>query len=673
MATEETADSMLPADAQAVNAARAIPLQVVEAKGHGHAGTAMALAPLMHVLFQKVMRHDPADPSWEGRDRFILSAGHASLALYVQLYLTGYGLTLEEIAQARAYGTRTPGHPEIEITPGVEMSTGPLGQGLAAAVGLAGALRHKRALLDGSDLFDSTVWVVAGDGCLMEGVSAEACSLAGTLELDNLVLIWDDNKITIDGDDRLSFREDTACRYRSYGWEILEIGDVNDLAEIASTLETARRTKKPTMVVYPSTIGYPAPGRAGTSAAHAGAFGSAEVAATKQALLYPEDADLEDLVPREVLAKTRQAVERGNKLSSNWKEKLENELVADPDFAKEYRWLHDTGRHYELSMQKLDGMADTVAAERMPTRVANGLVLSALADLVPLWGGSADLSGSTSVAIPGEPFSAENPAGNQWYFGVREHAMAAILNGIALEGIWRPYGSTYFVFSDYMRPAIRLAALMSLPVLYVFTHDSVAVGEDGPTHQAVEHLAGLRAVPGLSVLRPADGAETIGVWKRLLSEPSGPAALALSRQALPNLQSDASAEGATHGGYVVWQEGNGDELALIATGSEVGLALAVGQKLGEEGVAVRVISMPCVEWFDQQPFAYRNEVLPTTVRKRVAIEAGATAGWWKYVGLDGAVIGIDQFGASGPGAQILERLGISEEHLMTVARETLAR
>lgn len=658
---------------QAVDAARAIPMEVVQAKGHGHAGTAMAIAPLMHVLFQDVMRHDPEDPSWAGRDRFILSAGHASLALYVQLYLTGYGLELTEIAQARAYGTRTPGHPEIDMTPGVDMSTGPLGQGLAASVGLAGALRHKRALLGESSLFDNTVWVVAGDGCLQEGVASEASSLAGNLALDNLVVIWDDNKITIDGDDRTSFREDTRARYRAYGWEVLEITDPNDLDQIRTVLEQAREIKRPVFVAYSSVIGYPAPNRSGTSAAHAGAFGADEVAASMEILGFEADAELADLVPEPVLAKTREAATRGARLHQEWTDQLEADLAADDAFATEYRWLTDQPRHYELSMQKLDSLSDSLTQEPLATRVANGKILSALADLVPLWGGSADLSGSTSVDISGEPFSAENPAGNQWYFGIREHAMAAVANGIALEGTWRAYCSTYLAFSDYLRPALRIGSLMELPVIEIFTHDSVAVGEDGPTHQPVEQVSGLRMVPGVALARPADGAETVGVWKRLLSDPEGPVALALSRQGLPPLDSEASVNGAGKGGYVVWQEGKGDELILLAAGSEVHLALAVGQRLGEEGVAARVVSIPSHEWFDAQPVPYRNEVLPPTVRARVAIEAGATAPWWKYTGLDGAVIGIDEFGASGPGDQILRRLGISEENLEKVAREILAR
>lgn len=655
----------------AVSAARAIPMVVVDKKGHGHAGTAMALAPLMHTLFQDVMIHDPADPTWEGRDRFILSAGHASLALYVQLYLTGYGLELSEIEQARAYGTRTPGHPEIDITPGVDMSTGPLGQGLAASVGLAGALRHKRALLGETSLFDNTVWVVAGDGCLQEGVSAEASSLAGNLSLDNLVVVWDDNKITIDGDDRTSFREDTRARYRSYGWKVLEIEDPNNLDEIRRVLEQAKGTDRPVLVAYPSVIGYPAPNRSGTSAAHAGSFGAEEVAATNEILGYEADVSVDGLVSDELLESTQGAIARGERLHKEWEEKLQQTLQENDKFAAEYKWLGAKAKHKELSLARLDELESSLVGESLATRVASGKILGAIGDLVPLWGGSADLSGSTSVAIEGEAFSAENPTGNQWYFGIREHAMAAVVNGIALEGTWRAYCSTYLAFSDYMRPAIRIGALMNLPVIDIFTHDSVAVGEDGPTHQPVEQVAGLGSVPGVALVRPADSAETLGVWKRMVANPEGPVALALSRQNLPALDSSASVGGAANGGYVVWQEGDGDDLILIAAGSEVAVAKAVGEKLAGEGIAVRVVSMPSQEWFDSQPVAYRESVLPPNVRARVAIEAGTSRRWWKYVGLDGEVIGIDQFGTSGPGDQVLRRLGISEQNLEEVAREIL--
>lgn len=654
-----------------ISAARAIPLEVVQAKGHGHAGTAMGLAPLMHVLFGSELRHDPAEPNWEGRDRFILSAGHASLALYVQLYLTGYGLELDEIARARSFGTRTPGHPELGETPGVEMSTGPLGQGLAASVGLAAALRHKQALLEGSPLFDQTVWVIAGDGCLQEGVSSEASSLAGTLGLPNLVVIWDDNGITIDGDSQTSFREDTRARYRSYGWTVLDIPDPNDVTAIREVLKEARATSGPVLVAYKSVIGWPSEGRSGTSAAHAGPFGADDVAATKERLGYPADASLDDLVSEELLSAGRKALVRGRELRLAWEQDLQDQIASDPEFSSKYSSLHDHEEGKKRSLAILDHLSLSLTEDAVATRVTNGQVIRALAESLPLWGGSADLEGSTSVTVPGEGFSAENPGGNFWNFGIREHAMAAILNGIALEGTWRPYGSTYMAFSDYLRPALRIGSLMRLPILLVFTHDSVAVGEDGPTHQPIEQVSGMRMIPGVDVVRPADSAEVLGTWMRAVENPEGPLVLALSRQNLPSLGSESSLAGTQRGGYIAWQSGDGMDIALLAAGSEVSIALSVAKSLGEDGYAVRVVSMPSMSWFDRQDSEYRASVLPATLRTRVAIEAGSTAPWWKYVGLDGSVIGIDTFGASGPGDRILEMKGISEENLEKVARSLL--
>lgn len=664
--------SPLPFTQEAIASARAIPMEVVQAKGHGHAGTAMGLAPLLHVLFQDAMRHDPADPTWEGRDRFVLSAGHASLALYVQLFLTGYGLELDEIAQARAFGTRTPGHPEIEMTPGVEMSTGPLGQGLAAAVGIAGALRHKRALLGESPLFDQTVWVVAGDGCLQEGVASEASSLAGTLNLDNLVVIWDDNEITIDGNSETSFREDTRARYRSYGWAVLDVLDPEDVYEIRSVLEQARAQSGPVLIAYPSVIGAPSKVRSGTSAAHAGPFGVEDVAETKQLLGFAADASLHDLVSEAVLDESRRAITRGEEQKSQWQAALAQHIEDDEEFASVYGALNDTSGNRRKAQGILEHIAPELAGKDAATRVTNGEIVRAIHAALPLWGGSADLSGSTSVNVPGEAFSAEDPAGVFWNFGIREHAMMAILNGIALEGTWRPYGSTYMAFSDYLRPALRIGSLMDLPTILVLTHDSVAVGEDGPTHQPVEQISGMRMVPRVTVARPADAAEVVGVWTRALEQPHGPLVLALSRQNLPNLRCPDSVQGTQRGGYVVFQHGDGTELALIAAGSEVSTALEAGRELAKRGVAVRVVSLPVFAWFDAQDQDYRDAILPPELRARVAIEAGSSAPWWKYVGLDGRVIGIDDFGASGPGEQILARKGISTDNLVAVATGLLA-
>lgn len=665
---------------KALNAARAIPLEVVEAKGHGHAGTAMALAPVAQTLFQRIMRHNPADPHWEGRDRFILSAGHASLLLYTQLYLTGYDLELEEIAKARSFGSRTPGHPEIEHTPGVEMNTGPLGQGVASAVGLAAALKHKQAILaqngttGSNDLFNQTVWVIAGDGCLQEGVSSEACSLAATWKLDNLVLIWDDNEITIDGNSALSFSEDTRARYRAYGWEVLEIDHPNDLDLVAQVLSQAQEMSKPVLVAVRTQIGYPAPTRTGTSAAHAGAFGSEETGKTKEALGYSAESTLVALVNKEVLGYTRRAIKQGQEMQAQWEKKLKQCLDESAQFAQTYADIHAKVKHRQNSLEILRSWDSQSLAQGLPTRTFSGQILNKIAQAAYLWGGSADLSGSTSVAIPGTPFSSQNPLGNQLAFGIREHAMAAILTGIALEGTWRPYGSTYLAFSDYARPALRLSAMMKLPVIHIYTHDSVAVGEDGPTHQPIEQISGLRSVPGVSTVRPADGAETVGAWKKIIEDTEcGPTALILSRQNLPALRNPKSVENTRKGAYVLWQTGSGTDLALLASGSEVHVALDAAKELAHEGTQVRVVSVPCMEWFEKQTAEYQQMILPPEVRARVAIEAGRSGLWWKYVGLDGAVIGIDEFGVSGPGDVVLDHLGISRNNLVRQAREVMAR
>lgn len=659
-----TVDSL---DERLVASATALPAALVQAKGHGHAGTAMGMAGVAHCLFGKVLRHDPADPSWHGRDRFVLSAGHASLLLYTQLFLTGYGLTLDDLAASRTLDAKTPGHPELGHTPGVEMSTGPLGQGVASAVGIALACRREEALFGaGTGVFDPTVWVLAGDGCLEEGVSSEACSLAGTQGLDNLVLIWDDNRITIDGGTSEAFSEDTRARYRAYGWRVLEVADHRDLDEITQALRSAtERTGRPTLVAVRSVIGDPSPAHAGRSSAHAGAFGADDVAAVSTALGFAPDSRLADLVDADVLAHGRSALERGAGLHREWDTEFEAWRAAHPDLG--------------AARQALLAGADAAALDAVdtgspqPARVANGAVLRALQPSGILWGGSADLAGSTNVALPGTVVSAAEPGGDQVRFGIREHAMAAIMSGIALHGLWRPFGSTYLAFSDYQRPSIRLAALMELPVVYVYTHDSVAVGEDGPTHQPVEQTASLRLVPGLDVVRPGDARETVAAWRRLLARPERPTALVLSRQELPVLPAAPDADVA-RGGYVLWRshpEAAADELALIATGSEVGLALQAARRLGDEGVTVRVISMPCVEWFEQEPASHRDEVLPPSLRARVVVEAGRPDSWWRYAGLDGAVVGVETFGESGKGTEVLARRGITLDHVLQAARTTL--
>lgn len=667
-------------EARAVASATAIPAHVVQAKGHGHGGTAMALAPLAHVLYQRVARHSPGDPQWLGRDRIVLSAGHASLLLYVQLFLTGYGLELGDLAASRTLGSRTPGHPEIGETPGIEMSTGPLGQGVGSAVGMALAAQREAALFAaGSDVFDHTVWVLAGDGCLQEGISSEASSLAGTLGLDNLVLLWDDNRVTIDGTTDEAFSEDVRARYRAYGWRVLELDDPNNLDAIEAVLRDAADRSaaggRPTFVAVRSTIGAPSEKFAGTPAAHAGGFGDDEVAAVKRALGFDPVAALDELIEPGVLEYTRGAIGRGAELQSAWQSRFEKWRSANPDAAAAWDRFR-SGGDSEAGLAALDEVAASLPAEGSPlaTRKTNGAVLQALTPHTNLWGGSADLAGSTNVTVPGEPVSAANPGGEFIRFGIREHAMAAILSGIALHGPWRPFGSTYLAFSDYQRPSIRLAALMGLPVIYVFTHDSVAVGEDGPTHQPVEQIAGLRLVPGLDVVRPADGAEVVAAWRRLVSRPGAPTALILSRQDVPVLhERDGLDEAVARGGYVLWQQDAGDDLAIIATGSEVALALSAARSLASDGVAVRVVSLPCVEWFEQSGPEYRESVLPGGVRARVAVEAGRGDAWYKWVGLDGEVVAVEAFGESGSGAQVLERRGITEAAIVEAGRRTLAR
>nr|WP_158542777.1 transketolase [Phytoactinopolyspora halophila] len=536
-----------PAEAAAIAAAVAVPAHVVQHKGHGHAGTAMALAPLAHVLFHRVMRHNPANPRWEARDRFVLSAGHASLLLYMQLYLTGYGLELEDLDASRGLDPRTPGHPEYGHAPGVSMTTGPLGQGVASAVGMALAGLHESAVFaSGTGMLDHTIWAVAGDGCLQEGVSAEAASLAGTLGVDNLVVIWDDNRVTIDGRTDEACTEDVRSRYRAYGWRVLEIDDPLDIHHIEDVLgKAAERTGAPTLVPIRSIIGWPSERFSGTPAAHAGGFGDDEVAAVKSKLGFPADAGLDELVTAPALAFGRRARERGARLEADWRAAVNRWAARDACAVAEWTTFR-AGRLDEVNGDSngaggtvLDSLAVPEPGTSVATRKSNGAVISAMHDASAprsrLWGGSADLSGSTNVAVAGKRFSRMNPGGEFVAFGVREHAMAAMLNGVALHGPWRPYGSTYLVFSDYMRPAIRLAALMRLPVVYVFTHDSVAVGEDGPTHQPVEQLASLRTVPGLDVVRPADAAEVIAAWRRVYTETKRPTAFILSRQDVPVL------------------------------------------------------------------------------------------------------------------------------------------
>ncbi|GAA4684939.1 transketolase [Streptomyces chumphonensis] len=674
-------------DQRAVDTARALAMDAVQHAGHGHPGTAMSLAPAAYVLFQKVMRHDPADPSWAGRDRFVLSAGHASVLLYVQLMLAGYPLTLDDLKAFRRWGSRTPGHPEYGHTPGVETTTGPLGQGVANAVGMAMAARYERGLYDpgapaGSSVFDHTVWAIAGDGDLQEGVCAEASSLAGHQKLGNLVVLYDDNHISIEGDTDTAFSEDVVQRYASYGWHVRRVepkanGDLDPGALCEAFLAAREERERPSLIAARSVIAWPAPRAQGTAAAHGAALGAEEVAATKEVLGL--DPGLSFHVPEEVLAHTRTALDRGRGEHDVWDARFANWRDAHPERAAEYERITrgDLPTGWE---SKLPTFAPGTA---VATRKASGTVLAALGPLLPeLWGGSADLAGSNNTTIDGtssflpvgNPLPQADPYGRTVHFGIREHAMASVMNGVALHGSTHIYGGTFLVFSDYMRPAVRLAALMRLPVTYVWTHDSIGLGEDGPTHQPVEHLASLRAVPGLNVVRPADANETAAAWAEILrrrgTDPA-PHGLVLSRQNLPVYAPDA---GAARGGYVFREAEGGDPLALlVATGSEVSLAVAAQELLRDLGIPARVVSMPCLEWFMEQDRSYRDQVLPPGVRARVTVEAGVGLGWERIAGEVGHVVSLERFGASADGALLFREFGFTPEAIAAAAQNAVER
>ena len=682
-------------DRRAVDVARALAMDAVEAAGNGHPGTAMSLAPAAYLLFQRHLRHDPSDPGWTGRDRFVLSCGHSSLTLYVQLYLSGYGLTLEDLQQLRSWGSLTPGHPEHGHTPGVETTTGPLGQGVANSVGMAMAARRERGLLDpaapaGESPFDHHIWCFASDGDLEEGVSGEASSLAGTQRLGNLTLLWDDNHISIEDDTDVAFTEDVCARYEAYGWHVQRVdwvGTDGSYQEDVEALDAALRasvaeTGRPSFIALRTIIGWPAPNLQNTGKAHGAALGGAEVAATKEALGLPADQAFQ--VPDEVLAHAREVVARGRALHGDWQKAYDSWAATNPDA----KALHD-----RLCQRALpDGWAANLPVypadvKGVATRKASGEVLAALAPALPeLWGGSADLAESNNTSIKGEPsFLPEDRQTREWkggpygrilHFGVREHAMGAIMNGIALHGGTRVYGGTFLVFSDYMRPAVRLAALMKLPVTYVWTHDSIGLGEDGPTHQPVEHLAALRAIPGLDVVRPADANETAVAWRTVLEHTDRPAALCLSRQNLPTLDREVlgSAEGTARGGYVLAEASTGQpKVLLVATGSEVQVALAARDRLEAEGTPTRVVSMPCLEWFKAQDEAYRRTVLPPAVKARVTVEAGIAQCWWEVLGDHGVPLSLEHFGASAPHAVLFEQFGITAERAVAAAHASISK
>ncbi|MFE0090780.1 transketolase [Streptomyces sp. NPDC058992] len=683
-------------DRKAVDVARALAADAVERAGHGHPGTAISLAPAAHLLFQRLLRHDPADPRWAGRDRFVLSCGHSSLTLYTQLYLSGYALRLDDLKALRTEGSATPAHPEYGHTPGVETTTGPLGQGLANAVGMAMAARRERGLFDpdaapGDSPFDHTIWAFASDGDLEEGVSHEASSLAGHQKLGNLVVLWDDNRISIEDDTSIAVSEDVLARYRAYGWHVQRVdwtegeGYAEDVPALQDALTAARgESDRPSLVALRTVIGWPSPGKQNSGKIHGAALGAAELAALKRELGL--DPELTFQVPDGVLAHTRGAAERGRIAHEEWDKRFRDWRTAQPERAAEFDRI--SARRLPDGWQR--ALPEFPAGEQIATRKASGEVLTALAGALPeLWGGSADLADSNLTTMKGEPsFVPEEHAttafpghrhGRTLHFGIREHAMAAILNGIALHGGTRPYGGTFLVFSDYMRPAVRLAAMMALPVTYVWTHDSIGLGEDGPTHQPVEHLWSLRAIPGLDVVRPADANETVAVWRGILERTDRPAGLALSRQNLPVLDRSpasglASAEGAVRGGYILAEAtGEVPDVVLIATGSEVPIALEARRILEEESVATRVVSMPCLEWFAEQDTEYRDTVLPPDVEARVSVEAGSALGWYVLLGSAGEAVSIEQFGASMPYRRLYEQFGLTPERVAAAARSSLLR
>jgi transketolase len=679
-------------DRRAVDVTRALAMDAVEAAGSGHPGTAMSLAPAAYLLFQQHLRHDPSDPTWAGRDRFVLSCGHSSLTLYLQLLLSGYGLTLDDIRNLRQWDSLTPAHPEHGHTPGVETTTGPLGQGVGNAVGMAMAARRERGLLDpdaapGASVFDHTIWCFASDGDLQEGVSAEASSLAGTQRLGNLVLLWDDNRISIEDDTQIAFTEDVCARYEAYGWHVQRVDwvakngrYVEDVAALSAAFAAAQaEADRPSFIALRTIIGWPAPNVQGSGKAHGNALGAKEVAATKQVLGF--DPDQSFVLPDDVLAHTRLVVARGRELRAGWQAEFDSWAAANTDGAALFTRLQTRSLPAGWEKKLPTFEADP---KGVPTRKASGEVLSALAPGLPeLWGGSADLGDSNNTTPKGQPSflpadrqSKEfqgGPYGRVLHFGIREHAMGAVMNGIALHGGTRVYGGTFLVFSDYMRPSVRLAALMKLPVTYVWSHDSIGLGEDGPTHQPIEHLSSLRAIPGLDVVRPADANETAVVWGTILGHTDRPAALALTRQSVPVLEPSAVKD-AWRGGYVLEDASNGQPVVLIiATGSEVQIALAARELLEAEGTPTRVVSMPCVEWFREQDLAYRGTVLPSDVRARVTIEAGIAQCWWEFLGDAGVPLSLEHFGASAPYAVLYEQFGLTADRAVAAAHASMSK
>jgi transketolase len=682
-------------DQRAVDTVRVLAMDAVQKVGNGHPGTAMSLAPAAYLLFHKVMRHNPENPAWPGRDRFVLSAGHSSLTLYIQLYLSGYGLELDDLKALRTWNSRTPGHPEHGHTRGVETTTGPLGQGVGNAVGMAMAARRERGLLDpdaapGESVFDHDIYAIASDGDLEEGVSGEASSLAGHQQLGNLTLLYDDNKISIEDDTAIAFSEDVGKRYEAYGWHVQRVDWTNDgtgyeenVQALYDAFAAAKaETSRPSFIQLRTIIAWPAPNAQNTGKAHGSALGADEVAATKRVLGFDPDKTF-DVAP-EVIEYTRQTTERGRQLQQEWSAAYD----AWAGSAGDRRELFERMQRRELPKGWTDALPTFDADEKgIATRKASGEVLTAITPKLPeLWGGSADLAESNNTTpkgeqsfVPPEHATKQFPGdiyGRVLHFGIREHAMGSILNGIVLHGGTRPYGGTFLVFSDYMRPAVRLAALMKLPVTYVWTHDSIGLGEDGPTHQPIEHLAALRAIPGLDVVRPADANETVVAWRTVLGHTDRPAGLALTRQNVPTFPRGtdgfASADGVEKGAYVLIDAEDGEpEVILIGTGSEVQLAVEARKELLDRGVQARVVSMPCEEWFDEQDGAYRDSVIPPGVKARVSVEAGVPMGWRDLIGDAGRHVGIEHFGASADYKTLYTEFGITTEAVVQAAEDSI--
>src|SRR6478609_1827788 len=682
-------DDWTDVDSEAVDTVRVLAADAVQKVGNGHPGTAMSLAPLAYSLFQRQMRHDPSDVHWLGRDRFVLSCGHSSLTLYIQLYLGGFGLELSDIESLRTWKSKTPGHPEFRHTRGVEITTGPLGQGLASAVGMAMASRYERGLFDpdaapGQSPFDHFIYVVASDGDMEEGISSEASSIAGRQQLGNLIVFYDHNEISIEDDTNIALSEDVAARYEAYGWHVQKVEGGENVVGILEAIEEAKKViDKPSFIAVRTIIGYPAPTKMNTGGVHGSALGADEVAATKKVLGFDPDKNFE--VDDAVIKHTRLLLDRGAEAHTAWQQRFDAWAETNPERKKLWDRL--------VARDLPEGWADALPhwdqdPKGIATRAASGQVLGALADGLPeLWGGSADLAESNNTTMKGAdsfgPTAAATaewkaqPYGRTLHFGIREHAMGAILSGIALHGPTRPYGGTFLQFSDYMRGAVRLAALMGAPVVYVWTHDSVGLGEDGPTHQPVEHLAALRAIPGLAMVRPADANETAFAWRAVLEKQStgstGPVGLALTRQAVPVL-AGTSAEGVAHGGYILADSdvSAGDpDVILIGTGSELQLAAAARDALQAEGIGTRVVSMPCLDWFEAQDQAYIESVLPAAVTARVSVEAGVAQPWWRWLGSQGRPVSLEHYGASADAGTLFREFGFTPEAVVAAAKESL--